>query len=184
MNKVYRAAKSLLKIAYWKCRYGARLHSSWVQGFDRARIELSGNGQIKLGTRIQNRGELFLVCGGDGRLEIGNHVICSTSVYITSLGHVKIGDYSRLGNHVVIVDHDHNFKNKDGEYLIGEVTIGKRVWIGANCTILKGTHIGDDSVIAAGSVVRGDVPARTLYYQKREIQETLLTQEGWRNDRK
>ena len=117
-------------------------------------------------------------------MEIGDHVFCSTSVYITCLGHVKIGDYSKLGNHLVIVDHDHNFKNKDGEYLIGDVTIGKRVWIGANCTILKGTHIGDDSVIAAGSVVKGDVPARTLYYQKREIQEKLLTQEGWRNDRK
>ncbi len=84
------------------------------------------------------------------------------------MGHIKIGDYCRLGNNVVIVDHDHNFKSQDEEFLIGEITIGNRVWIGANCTILKGVHIGDDSVIAAGSVINKDVPAHTICYQKRE----------------
>ena len=67
-----------------------------------------------------------------------------------------------------MVDHDHNFKNKDSEFLIGEVSIGNRVWIGANCTILKGAQIGDDCVIAAGSVVKGVVPAGTIFYQKRQ----------------
>ena len=178
MNKVFRAVKSFVKIAYWKCRYGSRLSSSWVQGFDRVKIELSKNGQMHFGTRIQNRGELYLICEGNGRLEIGSHVFCNTSACITSLGHIKIGDYCTFGNHLVMVDHDHNFKNEDGEYLIGEVIIGNHVWVGANCTILRGTHIGDDCVIAAGSVVKGDVPAGTIYYQKRETHEELLTREG------
>lgn len=177
-NKVCRAVKSLLKIAYWKCRYGSRLHSSWVQGFDRVKIELSRDGRMYFGTRIQNRGELYLICEGNGRLEIGNHVFCNTAVCITSLGHIKIGDYCTFGNHLVIVDHDHNFKNQDGEYLVGEVTIGNHVWVGANCTILRGAHIGDNCVIAAGSVVKGDVPAGTVYYQKRETHEALLTRES------
>lgn len=36
--------------------------------------------------------------------------------------------------------------------------IGKDVWVGANVTILKGCHTGDSSIVAAGSVVIGDVP--------------------------
>jgi acetyltransferase-like isoleucine patch superfamily enzyme len=43
------------------------------------------------------------------------------------------------------------------------VSIGRNVWIGANCVILPGTVIGDNAVIAAGAVVRGIVPANELW---------------------
>ena len=39
------------------------------------------------------------------------------------------------------------------------VKIGKRCWIGANAIILPGITIGDNCVIAAGSVVTKDVPS-------------------------
>lgn len=42
------------------------------------------------------------------------------------------------------------------------VTIGKNVWIGGNCTILPGVMIGDNAVIAAGSVVCKDIPANIV----------------------
>lgn len=169
-REIINAAISFVKIIYWKCRYGSGIKTSPVQGFGRVRLELSPKGSIQLGSRIQNRGELHLICEGEGRLEIGSHVFFNTGVCITSLGHVKIGDYCKLGNNLVIVDHDHNFKKQEGEYIIGEVYIGNRVWIGANCTILKGAHIGDDCVIAAGSVVKGEVPSGVIYCQKRKTE--------------
>ena len=46
--------------------------------------------------------------------------------------------------------------------------IGNRVWIGANTVILRGTVIGDDCVIGAGSVVKGNVPANSVLVQKRD----------------
>lgn len=42
------------------------------------------------------------------------------------------------------------------------VSIGDRVFIGANAVINMGVTIGDEAVIAAGAVVAGDVPARTV----------------------
>lgn len=39
-----------------------------------------------------------------------------------------------------------------------KVTIGNDVWIGTNCIIFEGVKIGDGAVIAAGSIVRKDVP--------------------------
>lgn len=168
MKLVWNAVKNLWKIGYWKCRYGSRIRMPWVQGFDHLSIELSENGRMSFGARNQNRGKLHLICEKEGRLEFGSHIFCNTDVCITSMGHVKIGDYCKFGNHLVIVDHDHNFKNQDGEFLIGEVIIGDRVWIGANCTILKNVHIGNDCVIAAGCVIKEDVPEGTLCYQKQE----------------
>ena len=44
-----------------------------------------------------------------------------------------------------------------------EIKIGDNVWIGWNCTVLKGVQIGENSVVAAGSVVlRGKYPNNSL----------------------
>ena len=42
------------------------------------------------------------------------------------------------------------------------IYIGKNVWIGANSTILAGVHIGDGSIIGAGSVVTTDIPENVI----------------------
>ena len=44
----------------------------------------------------------------------------------------------------------------------GEIVIEDGVWVGSRVTILPGTVIGMDAIIAAGSVVAGDVPANKL----------------------
>ena len=56
-----------------------------------------------------------------------------------------------------------SFTDKDymSEYISGEdrkVVIGNDVWIGARCIIFEGITIGDGAVIAAGSIIRKDVP--------------------------
>ena len=43
-----------------------------------------------------------------------------------------------------------------------EIVLGDNVWVGLNSIILKGTHIGDNSVVTAGSVVKGDFPRNSL----------------------
>lgn len=39
-----------------------------------------------------------------------------------------------------------------------EIRIDDYAWIGMNCTILKGVHVGECAIVASGSVVREDVP--------------------------
>lgn len=78
---------------------------------------------------------------------------------ITIEGNVTIGPGT------VIYDHDHDGK---GGYTTKPVHIGKNVWIGAGCIILRGVTIGDNSVIATGTLVTKDVPANVLRYDKRE----------------
>lgn len=166
MSQLGHVIKSVVKIAYCRCRYGSRFKAPLIQGFDHLHIELAPDAEIRLGERIQNRGILYLLCGKKGRLRVGAHVFFNTNSSVTCLGNIEIGDYCKFGNNTVIVDHDHNYRNDGGEYVVGEIVIGNRVWVGANCTILRGVHIGDDCVIAAGSVVKSDVPAGMLYCRK------------------
>lgn len=50
----------------------------------------------------------------------------------------------------------------DNSPLNAPIHIGDRVWCGVNVTILAGVSIGDDVVIAAGSVVVSDIPSNSL----------------------
>ncbi|ALO02915.1 hypothetical protein ASU28_00355 [Lactiplantibacillus paraplantarum] len=75
---------------------------------------------------------------------------------------VSIGDDCKIANNVVIVDHDHDFRNNNNGYQTAPVTIKNGVWIGANAVITKGVTIGDHAVIAAGAVVVKDVANRTV----------------------
>ena len=56
------------------------------------------------------------------------------------------------------------------------ITIGNNVWIGANTLILRGTTIGDNCVVAGGSVIRGNYPSNTVIIQKRTTE--VLYQNG------
>lgn len=175
MGQLARAFGSAVRILSWKMRFGSRLRTSWVQGFDRPHLEIARGALVQLGERIQNRGNLYLVCARKGKLQIGGHVFFNTGCSVSCMEEVVIGEYCKIGNNTVIVDHDHNFKNQENEFLSGKIIIGSRVWIGANVTILRNTHIGDGCVIAAGSIVKGDVPSGSLYCQKRQTEMIPLS---------
>ncbi|MDN9009110.1 acyltransferase [Brevibacillus laterosporus] len=68
---------------------------------------------------------------------------------------ITIGRNCVIGYNTTILAHEYLVD----EYRLGEVIIGDRVLIGANTTILPGVVIGDNAVVAAGSVVHRDVPA-------------------------
>lgn len=69
---------------------------------------------------------------------------------------IFIGDNTIIGYNAVILEHEFLVNG----YRIGEVHIGKNVMIGACSVVLPGVNIGDNAVVAAGSVVTKDVPAK------------------------
>lgn len=106
----------------------------------------------------------------EGGLALGDAVVISTGCNIRAAGGViRIGDRSGIGQLCVLVAANHRiepgvprFHTPWDDVKCG-VDIGTNVWVGANCTILPGARIGDNAVIAAGSVVRGEVPAGELW---------------------
>lgn len=80
---------------------------------------------------------------------------------------ISIGEYTTITEGVTILTHgfDWSVIKRDKGLILGsagKVEIGNNVFIGANTTILKGTHIGDNVIIAAGSLVVGNIPANTV----------------------
>jgi acetyltransferase-like isoleucine patch superfamily enzyme len=105
-----------------------------------------------------------------GALKMGDMVYIGDNANIRAAGgSVEIGCFTMIANSVVIVAANHATSlgspmcSQPWDNTRRGVTIGRDCWIGSNSTILPGSKIGDGVVIAAGSVVRGEVPAFSFY---------------------
>lgn len=85
--------------------------------------------------------------------KIGNHVIIQTGTHIT--GDAVIEDDVYMGDEISTTN-DNNMGRGEGEYKGPHIRKGAR--IGSNATLLPGVVIGEESIVAAGSVVTKDVP--------------------------
>lgn len=164
---IWRSAVTLPKLIWWKLRYSGRFESGLVQSLDKGFVLRISNGTAALGRETVTRRNVSLRAEG-GDIRLGDKCFLNSNVSITALNKITIGNGCQIANNVVIVDHDHDYKNSLSGFVSEPVTIGNNVWIGANCVILKGSTIGDNCVIAAGSIVKGEVKPDTMYYQRRE----------------
>lgn len=93
---------------------------------------------------------------------IGDNSGIGINAYIG--GTVKIGSDVMMGPEVKMYTVNHRYDkidipmNQQGTTEEEPIIIGNDIWIGTRATILPGVHIGDHSIIAAGSVVTKDVP--------------------------
>ena len=104
------------------------------------------------GTKIEN----------NGVLEFNENLSLGYSCSVINWGTITIGE-SFLGSNFISInsgDHDKNTLMPKKT----KIEIGKRVFCGTNVTIIGNTKIGNDCVIAAGSVVKGDFPHKSLIY--------------------
>jgi maltose O-acetyltransferase len=97
-------------------------------------------------------------------LQLGDSTHIAHPIYLDRLHPwlITIGDHCNLAPYVALVTHDQTLNQYTGQTRLGCVTIGSRVNIGVGAILLPGTTIGEDSVVAAGAVVHGDVPAGSL----------------------
>ena len=96
-------------------------------------------------------------------ITIGNNVFINADCKFQDQGGIFIDDGALIGHAVVLATLNHDMDPEKRQQLHpAPIHIGKRVWIGANATVLAGVTIGDNSVVAAGAVVTKDVPANTV----------------------
>ena len=165
---VIKVIKSMLVSVFWKIRYGKRLSVFFPVALEKVKLEMDKETALWIGKKVQNRGAFYIGCKEQGKLHIGEHCFFNMNSSITCMKEISIGKYCKFGNNLVIVDHDHNTSGCGEEFPAKPIKIGDDVWVGANCVILKGVTIGDHAVIAAGSVVRKDVPADCIYYEEKK----------------
>jgi acetyltransferase-like isoleucine patch superfamily enzyme len=101
-------------------------------------------------------------------IKIGDNCVLNGTL-IHSRTSVGIGNYCIFGPGVVIMNNDsHNtsidlMRRRKGAVAENPVNTGNNVWVGMRSIIMKGVCIGDNSIIAAGSIVTKNVPANSLF---------------------
>ena len=153
--------------AYCK-QYGRGLHTGvfihWIQG----------KGDIIVGDHVKIDGKCSI--GFAARfsdvptLTIGNNTGIGSSCSFTVGKRIDIGHDCRIASGVWVFDSPGHPVDPaarlaglpPGDDQVRPVTIEDNVWIGGGSIIFPGVTIGNGSVIAAGSVVTGDVPPDTL----------------------
>ncbi len=103
----------------------------------------------------------------ESTIEIGDRTEFNNNLMLKSEGPgIRIGKDGLFGANIEIFDtnfHElHPDRRRGGRPAMAPVEIGDNVFVGMGVKILKGSTIGDDSVIGAGAVVTGEIPAGVI----------------------
>lgn len=137
--KRVKRALYFLKKNYWNPqtdRYGAMGEGSYISL--PATIDYSPN--IYLGKNVRIKPHCVLLTVGEGKLIMGNDIDVAVGLTVVSSNHRQKPGVVRDGS------------NDDNDYT--DVVVEDDVWIGANVTLLAGSHVGRGAIIGAGCVVR------------------------------
>lgn len=105
-----------------------------------------------------------LYATGGGNTRIGRNVFINQNCIMYDLGGLDIADDVMIGPNVSLITSGHPIapSQRRAGVTASPIVIERNVWIAANVTVIGGVTIGENSVVAAGSVVTKDVPANTL----------------------
>lgn len=124
---------------------------------------------IGVGTLVGRQCTLSVGYGDDDTslpargLVIGDRCVIGARTSLTAHESIVVGNDVWLGQDIFVSDASHGYQDPETPIglQLGEhrpVRIGDGTWIGHGAIVLPGTTIGRNVVVAAGSVVRGDVP--------------------------
>jgi acetyltransferase-like isoleucine patch superfamily enzyme len=115
---------------------------------------------------ILKSGSHLCPCNESAAVSIGSRTTVGFHTLIYASGRIDIGEDCMIAPFVYIVDSDHGMSRKEPmnrqRNQAVPIRIGSDVWIGAHAVVLKGVSIATGAVIAAGSVVREDVPPYSI----------------------
>lgn len=153
MLPIYRIP-SILRATFYLT--GSRL-GRHVRVLVRGRLRVEGATNITLGDWVWFNGGpscTELLCAPEAEILIGTRTGFNYGVSLQARSRIQIGKDCAFGAMVIVRDFD--------GLRTAPVVIGDRVWL-AHCAIIEpGVTLGDDAVVAAGSVVMDDVPPRMI----------------------
>jgi acetyltransferase-like isoleucine patch superfamily enzyme len=121
-------------------------------------FSVGDNGQCSIGDFTLLNGALIMA---EEKIDIGSHCLISWNVGIADSDFHPLEPVQRLIDAQALAPY---FKNRPPRPKLktAPVKIADNVWIGMNAIILKGVTIGENSVVAAGSVVTKSVEPNTV----------------------
>lgn len=135
-----------------------------LDGYASEKIILGDN--VKIGMFSKLLSTSHLATYGKG-LKMGSNSAIGDYTHFGAPGGIEIGNDVIMGSYISFHSENHNFS--DTTKLIREqgvshqgIKLGNNIWVGAKATFLDGCEVGDNSVVAAGAVVRGVFPPNCI----------------------
>lgn len=111
---------------------------------------------------VLKKGSQICACNEHSKISIGNRTTVGFYTFIYASEEISVGNDCLIAPFVYIVDSDHSIAPDTLINLqpnqTAKIQIEDDVWIATGAKILKGVNIGRGAVIAAGAVVKEDVP--------------------------
>jgi len=118
------------------------------------------HGHVRIGNSLVLRNHtasIVLETAPSGTIEIGDSVFINFGSLIGAKSSVRIGNGVLLGPYSVVCDTEYADPSYEGTP--APIVIEDDVWLAARVTVMPGSRIGRGSVITAGSIVEGTIPA-------------------------
>jgi acetyltransferase-like isoleucine patch superfamily enzyme len=99
------------------------------------------------------------------RVHLGKDVYIAYGCWFMAGEHIWVGAGVLFGPYCVIVSANHTRQNRSFRFGAGRVApieIGNGTWIASHVTLTAGSTVGDGALVAAGSVVTGEVPSDSV----------------------
>ena len=110
-------------------------------------VSFGGKASIGHGSKVSVRGDLKFGAGFNMTAE--STIVCAKEI--------TFGDDCLMAWEVLVMDTDeHPLYNKENERINPDkpIVVGSHVWIGCKCVLLKGAKIPNDTVLAAGTLLK------------------------------
>lgn len=138
----------MIRIGFHECSECNSTDTTLLQ--IRGKLVFDGEAHIGRGSKI--------IVHKDAILELGDNFAISSSSTISCYKHIKFGKDIQFSWDCLVMDSDtHAIIDENGKRMNQdkEIIFEDRVWIGNGCMILKGTHVPNNCVIGARSVIVG-----------------------------
>lgn len=122
------------------------------------------NTLVRMGAGVNFGPGVNIIVKENGILQIGDNSYFTSDMHLEVVNKITVGKNCAISWGVTMIDDDHHevIRNGNSGNQKNEISIGDHVWVGCNVVILKNTIIGNNCIVAAGSVVKGIFPDNTL----------------------
>jgi acetyltransferase-like isoleucine patch superfamily enzyme len=150
-----------------KVRYRRRLQTDGVCFIcPRVKLEIGRGATLRIG-RWAWVGHGTKIRVHEGEVEIGAKTVIGQDCTISAFQRVSIGRECILADRVMLIDFDHGVTEVERPIRLQgiykrDVHVGHNVWMGYGACILRGTTIGENSIVGTSAVVTKDFPANSV----------------------